>query len=348
MNSSVFRVVKNQNYTVMSNYHLRDKRLSLKAIGLLSLMLSLPEDWNYSLAGLAAITKDGIAAIRAALNELTECGYIRITQSRSANGRLGAMIYTIYESPLEAPDSVAETDGKSKNVNPVSPSDQPSVSPSCENRKAVAETETADETDSPVCDFPQAVSPHTVLPQAENPTQINKDILNTDLQNTDKSILSVSPAGTDSMREDELLTSLKGRIGYDRLTDRFPADTVNYILSLMAEVYRTDRRQIRIGGVLRSVKDIRAQLDRLDADQLCYVLDCYKEVTTPIRSLRAYLLTALYNAPLSFGEHRRKEQEQAELATAKAPAAGSFDTNEFFEAAVRRSFQRSDGGRSAP
>ena len=72
---AVFRVEKTRNYTVMSNQHLRDKRLSLKAKGLLSLMLSLPEDWDYTTKGLAKICKDGVDSICSTVNELEEHGY---------------------------------------------------------------------------------------------------------------------------------------------------------------------------------------------------------------------------------------------------------------------------------
>ncbi len=74
---AVCRIEKTKNYTVMSNCHLRDKRLSLKAVGLLSVMLSLPEDWDYTTRGLAIICKDGVEAIGAALRELEHCGYLQ-------------------------------------------------------------------------------------------------------------------------------------------------------------------------------------------------------------------------------------------------------------------------------
>lgn len=96
---SVFRIEKNKNFTVMSNYHLRDKNLSLKAIGLLSKMLSLPEDWDYSLSGLTTICKDGLAAIRTALIELEKNGYIVRERQRSDHGYWGDNLYTIYEMP---------------------------------------------------------------------------------------------------------------------------------------------------------------------------------------------------------------------------------------------------------
>ena len=104
---AVFRVNKNRNYTVMSNYHLRDKRISLKAKGLLSLMLSLPDDWNYSMAGLAQIVKEEETAIRNILNELKKWGYLRVDKLMPK--KEGDMVirsrveyvYTIFELPQD-------------------------------------------------------------------------------------------------------------------------------------------------------------------------------------------------------------------------------------------------------
>lgn len=100
---AVFRVEKNTNYTTMSNYHLRDINMSLKAIGLLSKILSLPEDWDYSIAGLAAICKEGESAIKTALEELKENGYLvvkKLNPDESGTGRY-AYEYVVYESPQE-------------------------------------------------------------------------------------------------------------------------------------------------------------------------------------------------------------------------------------------------------
>ena len=96
---AVFRIEKTRDYTVMSNYHLRDMSLSLKAKGLLSLMLSLPENWDYTMKGLARICKDGIDSIGGGIRELEEHGYLTRTRVRSANGQLGGVEYTILEQP---------------------------------------------------------------------------------------------------------------------------------------------------------------------------------------------------------------------------------------------------------
>ena len=92
---AVFRVERNKGYTIMSNHHLRNKELSLKAKGLLSQMLSLPEDWDYTLAGLSHINRESIDAIRTAVWELEKAGYITRRQGRDE--------YTIYELPQTSP-----------------------------------------------------------------------------------------------------------------------------------------------------------------------------------------------------------------------------------------------------
>ena len=98
---AIFRTHKNQNYTVMSNYHLKDKSMSLKAKGLLSVMLSLPDDWDYSLAGLVAICKENETAVKSALKELKDFGYIRIDKlmpNETESGRI-EYVYNVFEQP---------------------------------------------------------------------------------------------------------------------------------------------------------------------------------------------------------------------------------------------------------
>ena len=96
---AVFRIERTRDYTVMSNHHLRNANLSLKAKGLLSMMLSLPEDWNYTTRGLAKICKEGVDAIGAALRELEQAGYIVRHQKRDKSGRITDTEYVIYEQP---------------------------------------------------------------------------------------------------------------------------------------------------------------------------------------------------------------------------------------------------------
>ena len=96
---AVFRIERTKDYTVMSNHHLRNHELSLKAKGLLSMMLSLPDDWNYTTRGLAKICKEGVDAIGSALRELETAGYIVRHQLRDRQGRISDTEYVIYEQP---------------------------------------------------------------------------------------------------------------------------------------------------------------------------------------------------------------------------------------------------------
>ena len=146
---AVFRVERNKGYTVMSNHHLRNKELTLKAKGLLSQMLSLPEDWDYTLAGLSQINRESIDAIRTAIWELEKAGYIKRQQGRDAKGKMTAIEYTIYEQPQPPDDTPPGLDN-----------------PTLEN---------------PTPGNPILENPTPGKPTTENPTQLNKDIQKTDL-----------------------------------------------------------------------------------------------------------------------------------------------------------------------
>ena len=119
---SVVRVHKNANFTVMSNYHFKEKKMSLKAKGLLSLMLSLPDDWDYSIAGLATLSKDGKDSIMSALGELEKFGYLARKRLTNDKGQFAGVEYNIFESPQEKPiaekpnqDSSNEENSNSEN-----------------------------------------------------------------------------------------------------------------------------------------------------------------------------------------------------------------------------------------
>jgi hypothetical protein len=109
MDMTVFRVHKNENYTVLSNYHFKERGMSLKAKGLLSLMLSLPENWDYSAAGLVTLSKDGKDSVSAALKELEKFGYLRRTQAYDEGGKFRGYNYEIFEKPTEVSLSERET-----------------------------------------------------------------------------------------------------------------------------------------------------------------------------------------------------------------------------------------------
>ena len=115
----VIRVNKTKDYTIMANYHFRDKNLSLKAKGLLSMMLSLPDGWGYSVEGLVKLSTDGRDSINATLQELEKHGYLKRGRVRDANGKLGQAVYDIFERPITGfPTLEKPTQGKPTQENP--------------------------------------------------------------------------------------------------------------------------------------------------------------------------------------------------------------------------------------
>ena len=120
---SVFRISKTANFTVMSNYHFKEKKMSLKAKGLLSLMLSLPDDWDYSVSGLVRLSKDGKDSVMTALAELEKFGYLTRTQMTNAKGQFSGVQYNIFEEPqrdtpsAETPISAKKNTEKSHSEN---------------------------------------------------------------------------------------------------------------------------------------------------------------------------------------------------------------------------------------
>ena len=110
---SIMRVHKTKNFTIMSNHHFKEKEMSLKAKGLLSLMLSLPDDWNYSISGLVTLSKDGKDSVMSALNELEKFGYLKRTRLTNSKGQFAGVEYDIYEQPQpDSPVSEEQNEGK--------------------------------------------------------------------------------------------------------------------------------------------------------------------------------------------------------------------------------------------
>ena len=296
---AVFRVERNTGYTVMSNHHLRNKELSLKAKGLLSQMLSLPEDWDYTLAGLSHINREKIDAIREAVKELEKAGYIVRSRERDEKGRLRGADYVIYEQPQPREPEAATSGG------------QPPILdlPTLEN---------------PTLDNPTLEKPTQEKPTLENPTQLNKDILSkeqsiTDLSSTDSipfHSLNPSPLedaaqlperkrkeATDAYSVYEEI--IKDNIEYDYLIqDRYlDRDRIEEILALILETVCTKRRTIRIAGDDHPAELVKAKFMKLNSEHIRFVLDCMQENTTKIRNIKQYMKAALFNAPSTIGSY---------------------------------------------
>ena len=267
---AVFRVEKNTNFTVMSNHHLKNKNLSLKAKGLLSQMLSLPDEWDYSLNGLAYINKEGKDSVRNAISELEQEGYIVRTRTRDDKGLLGKAEYVIYETPR-----LENTDFQPKSENPT-------------------------------LDNPTLENPTQEKPALDNPTQLNKDksnieILNNDLSNIDSFPFSSAHARNPKITEmDEIRKNremVMDNIEYDILCERYRPDALDEIVDILTETLSTSKDTIRVSGTDYPTEFVKSKLLKLNAEHIEFVLDCMKENTTQVRNIRQYLLASLFNAP---------------------------------------------------
>ena len=288
---AVFRVERNKGYTVMSNHHLRNKELSLKAKGLLSQMLSLPEDWDYTLAGLSFINREKIDAIREAVKELERAGYIVRSRERDEKGRLRGTDYVIFEQPQTPPVS-----------------DLPTL-------------------ENPTLDNPTLEKPTQEKPTLENPMQLNKDKLITEKQkkeglNTDSiPIHSPNPLPLD---EDEAAAPPPERTGsrketayqiyrdlilenieYDTLTQnpRIDREQLDEIVDILLETVCTSRKSIRVAGDDYPAELVKAKFLKLDSHHIEFVMDCLRDNTTKVRNIKQYLRAMLFNAPSTINSY---------------------------------------------
>ena len=274
---AVFRVKRNKGYTVMSNHHLRNKELSLKAKGLLSQMLSLPEDWDYTLAGLSHINRESVDAIRTAVWELERAGYIRRSQNRDGRGKMAEMVYTIYEQPvLENPISGAPVLENPTSDNPAS------ENPTQLNKDIqTKDQKNKDESELPI----PILSPPSPLEEAAVPPERKRTERN------------------DAYKVYEEI--IKENIEYDTLLHdyRLEQDRVNEIADLILETVCSARKTIRIAGDDYPAELVKSKFMKLDSDHIRFVLDCMWENTTKIRNIKQYLRAALFNAPSTIGSY---------------------------------------------
>ena len=277
---AVYRVQRTRDYTVMSNYHLKDKGLTLKSKGLLSMILSLPEEWNYTTRGLASICKEGVDAIGSALKELETAGYIVRRQLRGANGRITDTEYIIYEQP------------QPKKLDML-PSDV--VSPDTEN-------------------------PDMVKPDTEKPAELNIEKSNTEKtitygSSTD-SIPFREPAaaqlperkGRDAMSVSEMESYrdlILENIEYDHLCRESTTyrEDLDEIVELMVETVCAKRKTTRIAGSDFPHEVVRSRFLKLDCSHIEFVMECLRNNTTEIRNMKQYLLAVLFNAPTTISNH---------------------------------------------
>jgi len=294
---AVFRVDKTKDYTVMSNHHLRNTALSMKAKGLLSLMLSLPDNWDYTMFGLSTISADGQSSIRAAVAELENAGYLKRRRLRNDKGQLTETEYTI----LEQPETLAN---KAKQ-------------PICENPPLEKPTVVNPPVENPMLEYPPVGKP-----TVEIRTQLNTNISNTKITNTDSSSIyqSIPPDepqrppsrrvsqsdGMDMMDAMETYREIiYENIDYDLHLERYGSERIDELVQLMLDTICSRSESIRIDRSDFPVEVVKSRLLKLRHSHIEYVLDCLDKTTTKIHNIRSYLLTALYNSLTTLDSYYR-------------------------------------------
>ena len=281
---AVYRVERTRDYTVMSNFHLKDTSLSLKAKGLLSMFLSFPEDWNYSTRGLAKICKEGVEAVGNTIKELEKAGYIVRRQLRGANGRITDTEYIIYEKPQPPEPPTPDADKPD-----MPPPDM--VSPDTEN--------------------PDVAGPDMDAPHMENPAQLNINQSKTQKSNTKRSnthsILPPAPftGPAEGMKEIlEKREEIREQIEYELIVNADNQMQIDEFVEIMLEVALSRTPSMRIGRDMEyPTAFVQQRFEQITATHIEKVLDGIRENTTRVWNTRAYLLAALFNAPATMDNH---------------------------------------------
>ncbi len=321
---SVFRVEKNKNFTVMSNYHLKDTNLSLKAKGLLSLMLSLPDNWDYTIKGLATICKDGVDSIKATVKELEKNGYILRERIRNEKGHLTGIEYTIYEEPKRVKDTEKSEEPSEENNN-VEALNESSMVPEMEKSLLVEVEESLPKVEKTLLDNPKQEAPKVGLPEVgkpilENPIQLNTkqsiiNVLSTNLSITNQSNPNQSnnaDDGNDSDTEGDLknkydvyLEFIKSNIEYDFLCEnnKCQKDSIDEIIEIMLEIICTKKQIVNIAGEQIPAEIVKSKFLKINQFHIEYILECLSKNTTKINNIKSYLKACIYNAPSTMASY---------------------------------------------
>ena len=261
---AVIRVEKTENYTVMSNNHFKERQMSLRAKGLLSLMLSLPDTWDYSVAGLCAICNENEAAIKKTLKELREFGYLTIRKcmpNETDSGRI-EYEYTIYEHPRKTREQKQEIEKQGVEKQPLEKQ------------------------------------------EVEKCPQLNTNESNTKELNTgsiNPSIISPGiTGGVDRVIDPAAISLIKNQIEYDILADAEDRDLLDTVVRCIAELYAANGPQ-EISGYMYSREFLRRRALEITSTHVEYVLNAYKQQHEKIRNVKAYIKTSVFNAPDTMG-----------------------------------------------
>lgn len=297
--TTVFRVEKNKNYTTISNHHLQDRNLSLKAKGLLTLILSLPPDWDMTLKGLVSLSGDGVDSVRSGIQELEKAGYLRRSRSRNNLGQLLCTEYTIYEHAVT--ENVASETEIDDNLNII-------YSEESHVGKSDVDKNTTEKIENSQIGFSNIGKPY--IGKSNTIKYLNNkdtnNINNYPYQSTYSSKLCREPKenSIDEMEKAQTLYEerkayeeiIKQNIAYDLLSEQKETsrDFLDLCVQVMVDAVTTNKPYIKIKGQDIPKEAVKSVLLKLDDENISYVDMCLSESKTAIKNMQSYILTALY------------------------------------------------------
>lgn len=311
MATTVFRVEKIENYTTISNYHLQDKNLSNKAKGLLTIMLSLPPNWDMTLKGLVSLSSDGIDAIRTTITELEKNGYLSRTRGRSELGQLQCTEYTIYEQPMR--ESEPKPEPISEDIQPpsgqIGKSDVAHVGKPDMDQIGKSNVVQIGKSDVDQIGFPYLGKPYLGKSNSIN-NLTNKDTYG--INNYPSHQYHSEPKKNkdkidERKRAEKLLNErkdygqiIKDNISYEQLIEYYDdedfLDFINLAVDVMLDAVTTTKPTLRIKGQDYPAETVKSRLCKITDKELLYVWESLDNTDHKIGNMQSYLLTAIYNS----------------------------------------------------
>lgn len=330
-----FRVNKTKDYTIMANHHLKNRELSLKAKGLLSVMLSLPEDWHFTVHGLVSICKEGRDSISGAVRELEEAGYIVRHRLRDKEGHINGLEYIIYETP-QKPENNGPDGGKAPvevEANTEEATEEVDVPSKPESRMTAPVTENPfmeEVTAIPAEKAPRTAAPHSASPMTENPLSVRpmserpSVLLNTNrvktkeqktksltTQVTNPSYPSYPSNQEQQDKVEQVRQEVRQQVCYDVLVQRMDQELLDELVGLIVETLCDKAQTLRIGSHDYPVALVQERMRQIDSFCLEYVCACLRKSNPSIRNIKQYLLMALFNAPVTMSHYYYNKAQNA-------------------------------------
>ena len=272
---------KEKGFVQIPNSILSDPNISLKAKTVLAIMLSLPDNWDFSIEGISGKCKESKDCIAKAINELIEAGYVIRTKTRGADGRITKWEYEVFEEPCKTIE-------------------QSNEEPCGELPDTALSHQEIPEEDYPEQDFPELDNPsvetkdtyNTIINKKENNNILFNNIQSNPIQS--KRMISFS------MSEIELKElEVKDNIEYDILLQKFPTKhaMIDEIVNLMVEVLCSKRETITIASDTHPIEQVKERFNSVDSGHIEYILECLDNNTTKIFNIKKYLMSVIFNAP---------------------------------------------------